>query len=58
VKTARVLARFGPKLPQMAEAALIAQAERTGPPAPGPRWPGVVLVVAIAGAAFALGLVL
>ena len=32
-KTAIVLARFGPKLPRMVEAALIAQAEQTPPPA-------------------------
>ena len=31
-KTARVLARFGPKLPQLAEAALIRQAEPYDPP--------------------------
>ncbi|MCG6882578.1 MAG: 2-polyprenylphenol 6-hydroxylase [Silicimonas sp.] len=58
VQTARVLARFGPKLPQMAEAALIAQADRTSQPAPGSRWPGAILVAAVAGAAFVLGLLI
>ena len=42
-QTARVLARFGPKLPRLVEMALIRQAEM--PPAPvAPRWPFVVML--------------
>ena len=53
-KTARVLARFGPKLPQLAEAALIRQAE---PPAPPPRRSKFRSVVVFAfGAAAGAGL--
>jgi ubiquinone biosynthesis protein len=53
-KTARVLARFGPKLPQLAESALIRQAE---PPAPPPRRSTFKGVVAFAcGAAAGAGL--
>jgi ubiquinone biosynthesis protein len=37
-KTAIVLARFGPKLPQMAEAALIRQSKVTAEPAKPSRW--------------------
>ncbi len=37
-KTARVLARFGPKLPRMVEAALIAQAEHPKVQPPPRRW--------------------
>ncbi|MFN3847281.1 MAG: 2-polyprenylphenol 6-hydroxylase [Paracoccaceae bacterium] len=37
-KTARVLARFGPKLPRMVEAALIAQAEHPSPAPKGRNW--------------------
>jgi ubiquinone biosynthesis protein len=58
VKTARVLARFGPKLPALVEAQLI----RTGNPAdpvrqtrPPKRW---LMPTGLALAAFAIGLVL
>ena len=37
-KTARVLARFGPRLPQMAEAALIRQAGSPSPEMPKRNW--------------------
>ncbi|MEF3048098.1 2-polyprenylphenol 6-hydroxylase [Pseudotabrizicola sp. L79] len=44
-KTARVLARFGPRLPRMVEQALIRQAD-SGPPPPQPSpWRGVRRVV-------------
>ncbi len=33
-RTAQVLARFGPKLPQLAEAALLRESARAAPPAP------------------------
>jgi len=53
-KTARVLARFGPKLPQLAEAALIRQSE---PPAQPPRRSTFRSVVVFAcGAAAGAGL--
>ncbi len=55
-KTARVLARFGPKLPQMAEAALIAQSDRKEPAAPSRRLTGLATIVVVAAAAFAVGL--
>jgi ubiquinone biosynthesis protein len=38
VQTARVLARFGPKLPRMVEAALIAQADKPPPLPPRREW--------------------
>ena len=52
-QTARVLSRFGPRLPAMAEAALIRQAERPPPPAQGRRLgpAGLVLLGAALGAA-------
>lgn len=53
-QTARVLARFGPKLPRIVEAALIRQAEGPAPPPPRRRWSpmlwlalGAGLVVAV-----------
>ena len=50
-KTMQVLARFGPKLPQMAEAALVAQAERSDTPETRSWTPGLglLLVAAVAG---------
>jgi ubiquinone biosynthesis protein len=51
-QTARVLARFGPKLPRLVEAALIAQAEHPAPP-PTPKrsvllpWVGAALILAL-----------
>ena len=54
-RTAQVLARFGPKLPQMAEAALVRQADRA-PPQPQPkRVMGYTAIGAIAVLAFVLG---
>ena len=53
VATARVLSRFGPKLPQLAEAAILSQVERTAPP-PRPARGRPVLFAAL-GAALALG---
>ena len=49
VATARVLARFGPKLPQMAEAALIAQSQPPeAPPQPSPLRPAGYMVLGAA----------
>ena len=45
-KTAQVLARFGPKLPQMAEAALVAQSQKTEPAQSSNKLPGALLVLA------------
>jgi ubiquinone biosynthesis protein len=48
VKTARVLARFGPKLPRIVEDALIAQAESASPPQPARnRWPALALLIGV-----------
>ncbi len=55
VQTARVLARFGPKLPQLAEAALIAQAERNDVPPPKPWMPGAAILFIVGGLAFVAG---
>lgn len=57
-KTARILARFGPKLPQLAEAALIAQADRSELPRPKTWKPGVLLIALVALLSFALGALL
>ncbi|RMA43486.1 2-polyprenylphenol 6-hydroxylase [Rhodophyticola porphyridii] len=46
LKTARVLSRFGPRLPQLAEAALLAQNAPRPDPAPS-RWPDRALFAAI-----------
>ncbi len=54
-QTARVLARFGPRLPRLVEAALIAQAEGPPPVKPRPRLFVLRLVVA-AFVVFALGI--
>ncbi|MCX7301558.1 MAG: 2-polyprenylphenol 6-hydroxylase [Rhodobacterales bacterium] len=48
--TLRVLARFGPRLPQLAEAALIRQSVQKAPPALSRHWPNAGWV--ILGAAF------
>ncbi|MEJ6393045.1 2-polyprenylphenol 6-hydroxylase [Gymnodinialimonas sp. 2305UL16-5] len=53
-RTAIVLSRFGPRLPQLAEAALIAQANPEKPPSSA-RWPERF---ALAGGGLAVGLVL
>lgn len=50
-KTMRVLARFGPKLPQMAEDALIRQSRPTPKPVPASRWWPVAWIGLGAGAA-------
>lgn len=52
IRTARVLSRFGPRLPQLAEAALIAQAHPMKPIPPS-RWPERI---AIGAGGLALGL--
>ena len=57
-KTAQVLARFGPKLPQIAEAALIQQADRTPPAPQRGSISGYVGIGAIAVLAFILGKIL
>lgn len=44
-KTVRVLARFGPKLPQMAEAALVAQSQKAEPAPNISFWPKVLLLL-------------
>ncbi len=52
LRTGQVLARFGPRLPQLAEAALLAQANPEQPKPPSP-WPGRIawgLAGALAGA--------
>lgn len=49
-QTARVLARFGPRLPQLAEAALIQQSQRSEPK-PSSRWPDRLLWAVIGGLA-------
>ena len=54
-KTARVLARFGPRLPGLVEAALIRQSNQTEPDA-APRWPAA-LGWALAGGAGSMFLV-
>ena len=53
-RTAQVLGRFGPRLPRLAEAALIRQAEGTPPPPPTPTHPvwwmlagGLVLAIGV-----------
>ena len=55
IKTARVLARFGPKLPQLAEAALVAQANRDDQPQTQSRLPGLTLLGLTAVAGLLLG---
>jgi ubiquinone biosynthesis protein len=56
VRTVQVLSRFGPRLPEMAEAALIARAD-PGEPAGRERWKtGALTVFAVAVLAFAVGL--
>ncbi len=56
-KTARVLSRFGPRLPALVEAALIRQAE-TPPPPPKPfkRYIALAAVLGAAGAAIVIGI--
>lgn len=48
VHTARILARFGPKLPQIAEAALIAQAHRNDAPQARSWVPGIGILASVA----------
>ncbi len=57
-QTVRILARFGPKLPELAEAALIAQAHRRDEPDDGKWKPSLVLMLLVAGLAFALGVLI
>ncbi len=61
VQTARVLSRFGPKLPRMVEAALIAQAEppkHLAPPRRRSRWYLIPLGVLVFAAGIGLGLLI
>ncbi len=58
VKTIRVLTRFGPKLPALAEAALVAQAQKEETAPSQNRWPDLFLVAVIAVIAFAAGALL
>ncbi len=55
-QTLRILSRFGPKLPQLAEAALIAQADRREAPKVAAWRPGWISLVVVAAIAFFLGL--
>ena len=55
-QTLRILSRFGPKLPQMAEAALIAQADRGEAPKTSAWQPGWISLVVVAAVAFFIGL--
>ncbi|MEM8801818.1 MAG: 2-polyprenylphenol 6-hydroxylase [Pseudomonadota bacterium] len=57
-RTAQVLARFGPKLPQMAEAALVAQSQKTEPAPSASTWPKVLLVIFGAAMGLAAGLLM
>ena len=54
--TARILSRFGPKLPQLAEAALIAQATKSEPVKPTARLPGYVALTIVAALGICVGL--
>jgi ubiquinone biosynthesis protein len=54
-RTAQVLARFGPKLPELAESFLTSQSARPADPPPDGRWTGVIYMSA--GAAIALAAV-
>jgi ubiquinone biosynthesis protein len=56
-QTARVLARFGPKLPRMVEAALIARAE-TPPPLQSRRAGSPVWMALLGAAVLAAGIVI
>lgn len=55
-KTARVLARFGPKLPEFAEAALIAQADRKEGPQKKPFFSGAPIAIAVGILGLVIGL--
>ncbi|MGR3514791.1 MAG: 2-polyprenylphenol 6-hydroxylase [Paracoccaceae bacterium] len=55
-KTARVLARFGPKLPELAEAALIAQADRKEGPPKKPVYSGAPIAIAVGILGLVIGL--
>ena len=57
-QTARVLARFGPKLPQMAEAALIAQSNTSETQNQSQSWPNVLLLAAVAAVGVLVGLLI
>lgn len=57
-RTAQVLARFGPKLPQMAEAALVAQSQKTEPAPSASTWPKALLVIFGAAMGLAAGLLM
>ncbi len=55
-RTVRVLGRFGPKLPQLVESALIRQTSQDAPEPRMSAWPYVLLGVACTTAAFFIGL--
>ena len=55
-RTARILSRFGPKLPQLAEAALIAQATKSEPVKPTARLPGYVALTIVGALGICVGL--
>ena len=57
-QTARILARFGPKLPQLAEAALIAQATRQEPSQSKSWIPGLALLTFTGAAGLLIGYLL
>jgi ubiquinone biosynthesis protein len=56
-RTARILSRFGPRLPQLAEAALLGQA-KTLPPHPGSHWRDRIAALLIGAALAAAGMAL
>ncbi|MEM6890718.1 MAG: 2-polyprenylphenol 6-hydroxylase [Pseudomonadota bacterium] len=55
VETLKILSRFGPKLPQIAEAALVSQADRGPPPSKPKRWPSLFILIIFACLAFLIG---
>ena len=55
LRTAKVLARFGPKLPELAEAALVAQSHRGEPVRPRQKPVRWLVLIAVAALAFAAG---
>lgn len=57
-KTAQVLARFGPKLPQMAEAALVAQSQKAEAPIKSSVWPKVAWVIVGGAVGLAVGIMM